>query len=384
MSNSEKPKFAFSSKAETKEDITNSPVEETTIKDVEPTTVAPEVNEVEENLDAPYTDRRTVTIGLVRNYSLYRRVNDKALPNRRDFIGSSINSSATLSSNKTEIEAYFPALLGVAPNSPEFITRVKNYLNNIQVPIDELGKTFDCSFIYNTKRDYLNIIKKEEAIEEKYQAVSKNNLRLLKEALKEKIYELNLLESSKCLIGRPVNVTDYILYRHCLLYNDVAKDLAFINSDPSIRFYFKDDKKEKDKARKLRLQANRAKQNFIACIADNTLFEAMYIQYCLTKGLPIISALAEDDIVKEQNLDKFSTEDPTKFNKLYENKDLRLIGTIEKLIARGELVRIPHSQNIMTSEGQFIGANINEVVSWFKDPENTSIVNAYYNKLKNI
>lgn len=384
MSNSEKPKFAFSSKAETKEDITNSPVEETTIKDVEPTTVAPEVNEVEENLDAPYTDRRTVTIGLVRNYSLYRRVNDKALPNRRDFIGSSINSSATLSSNKTEIEAYFPALLGVAPNSPEFITRVKNYLNNIQVPIDELGKTFDCSFIYNTKRDYLNIIKKEEAIEEKYQAVSKNNLRLLKEALKEKIYELNLLESSKCLIGRPVNVTDYILYRHCLLYNDVAKDLAFINSDPSIRFYFKDDKKEKDKARKLRLQANRAKQNFIACIADNTLFEAMYIQYCLTKGLPIISALAEDDIVKEQNLDKFSTEDPTKFNKLYENKDLRLIGTIEKLIARGELVRIPHSQNIVTSEGQFIGANINEVVSWFKDPENTSIVNAYYNKLKNI
>lgn len=384
MSNSEKPKFAFSSKAETKEDITNSPVEETTIKDVEPTTVAPEVNEVEENLDAPYTDRRTVTIGLVRNYSLYRRVNDKALPNRRDFIGSSINSSATLSSNKTEIEAYFPALLGVAPNSPEFITRVKNYLNNIQVPIDELGKTFDCSFIYNTKRDYLNIIKKEEAIEEKYQAVSKNNLRLLKEALKEKIYELNLLESSKCLIGRPVNVTDYILYRHCLLYNDVAKDLAFINSDPSIRFYFKDDKKEKDKARKLRLQANRAKQNFIACIADNTLFEAMYIQYCLAKGLPIISALAEDDIVKEQNLDKFSTEDPTKFNKLYENKDLRLIGTIEKLIARGELVRIPHSQNIMTSEGQFIGANINEVVSWFKDPENTSIVNAYYNKLKNI
>ena len=384
MSNSEKPKFAFSSKAETKEDITNSPVEETTIKDVEPTTVAPEVNEVEENLDAPYTDRRTVTIGLVRNYSLYRRVNDKALPNRRDFIGSSINSSATLSSNKTEIEAYFPALLGVAPNSPEFITRVKNYLNNIQVPIDELGKTFDCSFIYNTKRDYLNIIKKEEAIEEKYQSVSKNNLRLLKEALKEKIYELNLLESSKCLIGRPVNVTDYILYRHCLLYNDVAKDLAFINSDPSIRFYFKDDKKEKDKARKLRLQANRAKQNFIACIADNTLFEAMYIQYCLTKGLPIISALAEDDIVKEQNLDKFSTEDPTKFNKLYENKDLRLIGTIEKLIARGELVRFPHSQNIMTSEGQFIGANINEVVSWFKDPENTSIVNAYYNKLKNI
>lgn len=380
MDNSSKPKFAFSGKTENTEEKVNSPVEEMVTTKVE----APINTEIDEDLDKEYTDRRTVTIALVRNYSLYRRVNDKALANRRDFIGSSINSSTVLSSNKEEIETYFPALLGIAPNNPDFITRVKNYLNNIQVPVDELGKTFDCTFVYKTKRDYLNILKKEEAIEDKYQAVGKNNLRRLKEALKEKIYELNLLESSKCKLGRPINLTDYLMYRHCLLYNDVAKDMALINSDPSIRFYFKDDKKEKEKARKLRLAANQAKRNYIDCIADNTLFEAMYIQYCLTKGLPIISSLAADDLVKEQNLDKFSVEDPVKFNKLYANKDIKLIGTIEKLIARGELIRIPHSQNVTTSEGQFLGANINEVLNWFKNPENTSIVNAYYNKLKNI
>lgn len=379
MDNSEKPKFAFGGKAENKEANNNSPVGESL-----PTEDVETPGRITEDLDSEYTDRRSVTIALVRNYSLYRRVNDKALANRRDFIGSSINSSSVLSSNKTEIETYFPALLGIAPNNPDFITRVKNYLNNIQIPVDELGKTFDTSFIYNKKSDYLKILRKEEAIEEKYQSVNKNNLRVLKEALKEKIYEINLLESSKCTLGRPVNLTDYLMYRHCLLYNDVAKDMAFINSDPSIRFYFKDDKKEKDKARKLRLEANKAKRNFIECIADNTIFEAMYIQYCLTKGLPIISSLAEDDIVKEQNLDKFSTDEPVKFNKLYSNADLRLIGTIEKLIARGELIRIPHSQNIMTSEGQYLGANINEVVGWFKNPENTSVVTAYYNKLKNI
>lgn len=380
MSDSSQVKFAFGGKTENKEENVNSPVEETTEEKV----IVPVNTTHDEDLDKEYTDRRSVTIALVRNYSLYRRVNDKALANRRDFIGSSINSSATLSSNKEEIETYFPALLGVAPNNPDFITRVKNYLNNIQVSVDELGKTFDCSFIYNTKKNYLTILKKEEAIEEKYQAVNKNNIRVLKEALKEKIYELNLLESSKCKLGRPINLTDYLMYRHCLLYNDVAKDMALINSDPSIRFYFKDDKKEKDKARKLRLAANLAKKNYIECIADNTMFEAMYIQYCLTKGLPIISSLAEDDLIKEQNLDKFSIEDPVKFNKLFGNKDIRLVGTIEKLIARGELIRIPHSQNVMTSEGQFVGANMNEVLSWFKDPENTSIVNAYYNKLKNI
>lgn len=379
MSNSVKPQFGFGTKAQDKEETTiqeekviNSPVEgiESEVEDTD--------------LDNEYTDRRSVTIALVKNYSLYRRANDKAIANRRDYIGSSINSSTVLSSNKVEVETYFPALLGEAPNSPTFITRVKQYLNNIQIPVDEIGKTFDTTFIYNTKRDYLKVLKKEEAIEDKYNAVPKNNLKLLKEALKEKIYELNLLESSKCKLGRPMNVTDYLMYRHCLLYNDVAKDMALINSDANIRFYFKDDKKEKEKLRKLRLEANKAKQNFVACIADNTLFEAMYIQYCVTKGLPVISALAEDDFIKEQNLDKFSTEDPVKFNKIFKNSDIKLMGTIEKLIARGELIRLPHNQNIMTSEGQYLGANMSEVIAWFKNPDNTGIVTAYYNKLKNI
>jgi hypothetical protein len=33
----------------------------------------------DESLDEPYTEKRTITINLVTNYSLYRRVNDKTL-----------------------------------------------------------------------------------------------------------------------------------------------------------------------------------------------------------------------------------------------------------------------------------------------------------------
>lgn len=371
MSNSGKINFAESSKTEIKEEKSQA----------QPQVETPEVDK---DLDKEYTDKRTVTIALVKNYSLYRRANDKVLNSRRDYIGSSINSSMTLTSNKSEIETYFPNILGIAPNDPSFIRRVKEYVNNIQIAVDELGKTFDTTFIYNTKRDYLEIRRKEDAIEDAYNAVGKNNLRALKEALKEKIYKLNLLESSKHLVGRPANVTDYLMYRHCLLYNDVAKDMALINSEPNIRFYFKDDKREKDKLKKLRLEVNKAKQNFVACVADNTIFEAMYIQYCIIKGRPIISSLMEDDIIKEQNLDKFSAEEPVKFNKLFGDRDLKLKGVIEQLISRGELIRLPHNQNITTSDGIYLGANVNEVVDWFKNPDNTSMVNAYYNKLKNI
>lgn len=375
MSDSVKTNFAIGGKTLDKgNDNEGSKIQEPQIKSVE----------VEENLDEEYIDRRSITVALVKNYSLYRKANDKALLPRRDYIGSSINSSTILSSNKEEIETYFPSLLGLAPNNPDFMTRVKQYLNNIQIPVDELGKSFDTTFIYNRKADYLAVKKKEDAIEDKYNAVPKSNTKLLKEALKNRIYELNLLESSKCKLGRPANVNDYLMYRHCLLYNDIAKDMALINESPSIRFYFKDDQKEQEKLRRFRLEVNKAKQNFVACIADNTLFEAMYIQYCISRGIPILSALAQDDIIKEQNLDKFSTDEPLKFNKLFKDNDIKLRGVIEKLIARGELIRPIHSQNVTTSDGKFLGANMNEVVAWFKDPANTSQVNAYYNTLKNI
>ena len=87
---------------------------------------------------------------------------------------------------------------------------------------------------------------------------------------------------------------------------------------------------------------------------------------------------------KEIKLDKFSTDEPAKFNKIFNNKDIKLMATIETLIARGELIRLQYNQNITTAEGEFIGANIGEAVAWFKDPNNTSVVNSYYNKLKNI
>ena len=60
------------------------------------------------------------------------------------------------------------------------------------------------------------------------------------------------------------------------------------------------------------------------------------------------------------------------------------MANIEMLIARGELVRSQYNQNITTSEGDFIGANMGEAIAWFKNPDNTSVVNAYMNKLKNI
>lgn len=329
----------------------------------------------------PYTDVRSITIMLVKNTSLYRKANDKVLPKRIDYIGSCFNSSKVISANQEEVNAYFPNLVGLSPNDPSFMLRVKQYLNNIRIPVDELGKTFDISFYYYHKKDYYKFKAKEEAIEEAYQKAPRRGDVEIKAAIKAKVNALNLLESQKHKVGYPINVEDYLMYRHCLLYHSVAKDMSIINSDTSIRFYFKDDKKEADKLRKYRLEVNKAKANYVACVADSVLFEAVYIQYCVLNSLPVLTCLNRPQLDKEIDLDKFSSNEPVKFNKIVYNKDIKLMAVIEKLIARGELVRSQYSQNITTTDGELIGANTGEAIAWFKDPKNASMVAAYNHKL---
>lgn len=361
--------------------VGNVPSVEETV-DVVDSSVSAENKEGDENDE--YVDIRNVTIMLVKNYSLYRKANDKVLAKRKDFIGSSIYASRILSANKEEVDTYFPNIIGLSPADPNFITRVKQYLNNIRVSVDELGRSFDISFHYYHKKDYYHIKKEEERIEKIYQNTNRQDITKLRAALKEKITKLNSLESTKCKLGYPINVDDYLMYRHCLLYNDVAKDIAFVNTDSNIRFYFKDDQKEAEKLRKFRLEVNKAKSNYVSCLADNSLFDAVYTQFCVVNNMPVISSLAENRLDREIKLDKFSIEEPVKFNKIFNNKDVKLIASIEMLIARGELLRSQYNQNITSPDGDFIGANMNEAVAWFKNTENSSIVNALMNKLKNI
>lgn len=340
------------------------------------------VKEDTEQLDAPYYDERSVTISTVRNYSLFRKVNDKVMPQKTEMIGSSITSSRILCANKAEMDAYMPNILGISPNDPDFVRRVKMYFNNIQISVTNLGKKFDTGFHYYKKSDYYSFKKREEAINDEYDSVPRQNFSKLKEAMREKINKLNSLESEKYKYGYPNNVEEYLMYRHCLLYNDVAKDMAFINSDPQIRFYFRDDKKESERMSKHREQINKAKANYLTCLNDDELFNAVFIQYCVNTGLPVITTLNLDRVEKENRLDKFSTDEPRKFNQFFADKDVKLKGTIEILIARGELNRLPNNQNIVSSTGDFIGANIGEAVAWFKNPDNNNAVTVLYNKLR--
>ena len=335
-----------------------------------------------EDLNKEYVDKRTIVISLVHNYSNYRKVNMKVLGQRKETIGSSITSCRVLSSNAGEVNAYFPALVGLSPNHADFTSRVKAWLSNIQFVVNENDVPLDISFVYNTKKDYLDFKKKEDAIDEEYAKVDRSNLSAIKEGIKRRVDALNTLESEKYKVGHPVNLEQYIIYRHCLLYRDVAKDTAIVNSDPSVRFYIKDEAKEAEKQKKLTEYRMQAMRNFIELNASPTKRNAVYVAIVASRNENVSEALIKTDSEKTSYLMDYVNTHPDKFNRLVADKNITTRAFIETLIVRGELVRSEFNQQISTADGTLIGSNMNGAIAFFNNPDNKDMKELYENKLK--
>lgn len=337
---------------------------------------------VENDLNAQYVDKRSVTISPVHNYSAYRAINRRALGARKNIIGSSVTSCQILSSNREEVEAYFPQLIGLSPNNPDFISRVKAYLSNIQFNVSDNDTTLDTTFIYNKKSDYLKIKAQEDKINDTYDKVNRADLSAIKDAIRVYVNDMNALESTKHKYGRPNNLQEYLMYRHCLLYKDVAKDIALINSDSSLRFYIKNEAREAEKQKKIIIQKKAAMRNFIELNGSDSKRNAVYINMVVSNNGNVFEALLKSKEEQESALMDFVNTSPDKFNKLFEDKHSLTKSFIETLIARGELIRAEFNQQISSADGTFIGSNINEAVAYFENPANKDVREAYENKLK--
>lgn len=345
-------------------------------------TVAESAAAKEAELNEPYLDKRTVTIAPVQLFSAYRNANKASIGPRKTVIGSSINSSRILSSNKGEVEAYFPELIGISPSHQEFTSHVKSYLNNISFNVNEKGTPLNISFRYNHKKDYLKIKADEDKINAKRDAVARNNTSAIKDAIKLWVAEINELESSKYLYGRPENIEDYLIYRHCILYRDVAKDISLINSDASLRFYIRDENKEAERAKRLVDERRKAMRNFLALEASDKKRNAVYIQMIVNNNGNVGEAMLKNADEQVSALMQFLNDSPDKFNNLFEDKNVEMKAFIESLISRGELIRPEYNQQISTADGTFIGSNMNEAVAYFNNPNNKAVLEAMQNKYK--
>lgn len=340
-------------------------------------------NPYEEDLTKPYVDKRSITISPIHNYSFYRKANIKVFGNKKEIIGSSVTSCQILSSGE-EVNYYFPNIVGLSYKHPDFTTRVKMWLSNIRLIISDTDTKLDTSFVYNTKKDYLDIKKKEDDIIAAYDAVPRNDMNAIKEGIARYIDDLNTLESTKYAYGKPVNILEYLMYRHCLLYKDVAKDLSLVNSDPNVRFFIKDENKELEKEKKVIQEKKTAMKNFVTLCGSENKFNSFFAIMTVSNNGNLLEELLKTNEQKEAIVMTFLNDNPFKFNKLYNDSHLEIKAFIEKLIVRGELIRSDFNQQISTSDGTFIASNMKEAVAYFINPDNEAVKTAYEKKLKAI
>lgn len=337
---------------------------------------------VDEDLNKPYVDTRSVIIATSGAMSNFRRANSSFYGAQKQVIGSSITSANMLASNKDEVQAYFTQLLGISSNDPSFNSRVKSYLNNIHLVIED-EKRLDISFRYTTKQDYLNFKAKEESIEAEFNKVNRANIDEIRKGIKIKVESLNRLESEKYAYGSPINLPEYIIYRHCLLYRDVAKDKSLINAD-GCRFFIKDEAREAEQAKKFVDNQKKAMINFAELGANKAKREAVIIAIAINKNEVINNILTANASEQDKYLMEFVYNNPEKFNKFFNDPKIGDKAFIEKLIMNGELIRSEFNQQIMMADGTFIGANMNEALAYFANPANNGVKTQFENKLKNL
>lgn len=338
-----------------------------------------------DGLNNNYTEIRKVIIALTSDMgirSVYRQVNSRHIPDRHDSIGASCTSVRQITSNAKEMVAYMPSLIGCSANDMKFSEKVTKWFNNMAIPVPPDGKELDCSFQWERKQDYIDYKQREEAIISEYEKADKSNSKLLKEAVNVYVTKLTGLESTRYQYGRPVNLDHYLAYRHCLLYPDVAKDILMVHFNPAIRFYIKDEEREKARLKRVQIQANKARRNYLDAIDNPVKFRAIFVCYCANNQLNVIDNLLLDETIQQKMLDDFSIKEPEKFNKLFNNNNLKVQAFIEEAIAKGELVRSEVNQTVLSPEGAFIGANMKEAIAYFSNPENADYKKALETKIK--
>lgn len=329
---------------------------------------------------ASLTIPRRVTILRREGNSAYFRRNAKFIPEGKIKIGSGIKSVDRLRTNKAELDKYMPAILGLGTNDPKYGEMLNAWFYNISTPVPETGLPLEVGFTYDTVEGMKAVLEKEKAIYEKFNNAKKSNPTDRDLAIEVRDKEIIELESSKYKYGFPINVANYILWRYCLVYGDVANDIALINKSGGIRFYIYDAVQERYKEE---IEFNIRKQASIIYV--KLLNEPMKVNEILWNYMgqsTDVSALSEID--KFKALETLSKANPNNLISLYKDINLGLKARIEQMIHYGILRRLDGTSVIVDENNDVIGNDMSGVIAFFKNTErNKPQITTFTSKLQN-
>jgi hypothetical protein len=347
--------------------------------------------------------------------SSYAHANRKHLIEEFRTIGSSNSAVNTIISNAGEQKAIMEQVLGLSSKSQDWDKTLKSYWHGFreEVPMD--GKVLNLGFIYDiddpSRKEFVNSINshienKDDKLTTDQDLVDYIENRLLKvhdtfnksiksldkygsnrdreaaqtAAYKAKWDSISMIEGERHKVGRPIEAFDFILYRYCLNYKDVANEFALINKSANIRLYlYSEVEGNKEKERIQKANTNRY-EKYLELVKD--IEKAENVLYALGKG----STIPKNDVDKLLMLDEESKLQTELFMTIANDPQVKLKGEIEKLIVFNILNRFPGSQIIVdgTDPSKTIGNTMEEAISYFSNVSNKALVSEYRQRYKAI
>ncbi len=243
-----------------------------------------------------------------------------------------------------EEDLFLPEILGLSKSDNNFAKMKKEYWAGLSKPVPEgEGLKLDISMSYAT-----------EALAEDDKTGTK---------------------------GIPTKISDYILYRYCLVWSKVAKTSDLADASPKIRFYIHSDVEEKAKKRNELSDRTKAMHTFLEIKNDESKMKAMII--VLGRDQADIKPLSETDKEDyELILDSLMLRNPVKFVATANDTLLLQKAYVERCILKGILRRLPNTDTIITENNAVIGNTTNEAIAYLTSEKGISTKQELDAKLK--
>ena len=318
--------------------------------------------------------------------STFATINASVLGSEPFRLGPGRTAVSTMLSSGDELRVLMPVILGLDPKSVtnNWDTKVSDYWYSLSVEVKPEGNELEIGFKYSiddtttffdgTKRSgYISkLIKDNPTIK-----TSADLMEYVKG--KDAKGNPNVAENEKYKYAMPISVEDYILWRYCLVFREVANNLEDVDKSSFIRFYlYNSAQAESDKRAKFKLEKT-AMELYQKVIADKEFVEnVLHTLQLDTTG--------KDEIDKCMLLESVYKDSPEKFIKIASDNQLKSKAAIERYILAGILKRLPNTDVIVDANepDKVLGNTLIDAVSYINNEKNKVQVSQYLARIKGL
>lgn len=308
------------------------------------------------------TNRVTLELSIRRKNQIGLPGDDPTLHNVK--IGSSLHGQGPLRGLSYDEEIkYLPEVIGISPTDNEWRKSVIEYWHNISVPVPAdgvaIGKlegkplTFTIEFKTSAEVEAFN---KVVSFEKKAE----------------------LAERGEVIKG----VSDYILWRYCLVYGRVANRAQDVNRSPKILFYLYSKENETKIEHAAFTLRSKASTLFASILTEEKKVNAVLLMY--GQDLTAFDTLAD----KHLSLEALIKVKPAEFIGYVEDGNLAIKSAIKKAVANQILRNPANTTSYYYGDNNevLLGTTLTDTVLYFKseEKEKVEIINAIKARLKQI